>query len=676
MDNLCMYCKQRRGLSVKRGGSLPKTICLLCLHLDTFGTAHESRAQTGEGVTIKEEEASIEEEVPEQKHLVGEKIVEENPIIKKEILEEESAIEEEVHVEEPIVEEKVIEEAIKIKEEVLEDEPAQGGYFIITECLEEPAMETCLVCQGKSEHLVNIFDESPDLGIPIATMISQSSEMQVEKGNTFPETICLSCLEFVRKSYETIQTNEMNDHLHGQVKEEIIEDDLVQVKNEPVEEDPLEEVYGTDQSNQGRTQSTCEGAYKFHCYHCPMVFKDFTALTSHVQDHEANGDKDLTKETPHRCPHCPKIFLHAANFEAHVRSHNEPVAAEAPRLKCPVCPKIYFKQGNLAAHMLIHKPADGKGPPFKCPDCPKIFLYDSFFQVHLRTHMDRNNAKKLLAETSCPKVNLDEKALRDGIRQHADDTKEPFAEPPYKCPDCPEIFSNYLLFKDHIETHKEPPKSKCPHCEKSFRSEAKLQTHDCDFKPVKCPKCRKFFQGQFYLNYHIMSSHRSKGPYKCIKCQRVFENKSTLKEHVFAEECVRFFRSKEPGETFQCSQCSQSFRSKDLLKAHWATHKKKNRFKCKLCPKAFRREHSLKMHSMDHRKKSPYRCEDCPLSFITKKRLKEHTRTHKIRAEGKRKCRILNIDYSESVARVEGSEEQLNIAQFVKRNKRDATGPL
>ncbi|XP_016945710.3 zinc finger protein ZFP2 [Drosophila suzukii] len=677
MDNLCIYCKQRRGLSVKRGGSLPKTICLLCLHLDTFGTAHESHAQAGEDVTIKEEEPIVEEDVPP----VEKEIVEDNTIIKEEVLEEDPATEENIHEEDPKVEEKIIEGSTKIKEEILDEEPTQGEYFIITECLEEPAMETCLVCQGKYEHMINIFDDTLESGISIATMVSHSVELRVEKGNTFPETICPTCFEFVKNAYETIQTNERDQQIHGQLKEEIIEEDLIHVKNEPVEEDPFEEVHGTDPSFKGQTQKPCAGAYKFHCYHCPMAFTDFTSLTSHVRDHEAHGDKDLTKETPHRCPHCPKIFLHAANFEAHIRSHNEPVVAEAPRLKCPKCPKIYFKQGNLEAHMLIHRPSDGQGPPFKCPYCPKIFLYDSFFQVHMRTHKDRNDAKKLAVETLykcpyCPEKSLDDRALRDHIRTHDDEPKKPFAEPTYKCPDCPEIFSNYLLFKDHIETHKEPPKLKCSLCQVSFPHEGKLQNHNCEFKPIRCPKCRKFFQGQFYLNYHIMSSHRSMEPNKCIKCQRVFENRTTLKEHIFAQECTRLFRSKEPGEAFQFSQCPQSFRNKDHLKTHWATHKGKYSFTCKLCTKAFHSEHGLKMHNVDHKKKSPYRCDDCPLSFITKKRLKEHTRTHKIRVDGKRKCRIRNIDYNECVEPADGDEQQLNIAQFVKQNKRVVTGPL
>ncbi|KAH8352052.1 hypothetical protein KR084_001503 [Drosophila pseudotakahashii] len=664
MDNVCQYCKERRGLSVKRGGSVPKIICLLCLHLDTFGTEHH--------VQIKEEETIIEDNVQQVEPTDKENVLNQDPIVKEETFEEEPTVNVTIAEEDPIIKEDVLEEEhmvredLIIKEEVIEEEANQEEYFIITECLEESAMETCLVCQEKYEHMINIFDDTQESGITIATMISQSIELRIEKGNSSPETICPTCLEFVQNAYETMQDHQLS----GQLKNEIVEEDLIKVKNEPVEEDPFEEVQPRG-SNQEQDASPSAESPIFHCYHCPLVLSDHISLTIHLRNHEENGDLDRTKEPPHRCPHCEKMFLYASKFKNHIRSHDKPIIAPAPQLKCPQCPKIYFKAGNLEAHMVMHRLGNSKKePPFRCPYCPKIFLYDSFFQVHMRTHKD--NEKKTMAVPYykcpyCPRNFLDCSSLDIHIRTHDGPKKEP-AEASYKCPDCPEVFSDSLLFNNHMETHKEPPKFECSLCHKSFPTEKEVQCHNCSFKAIKCRKsnCRKLFKSEYYLRKHYKSSHMC---FKCFKCQKEFGKKATLKKHIRGQKCKQFQRSQSPGEVFQCTKCPLTFRIKADFKKHQAIHPRDYAFKCTRCSKAFPTWNNLHLHYMNHRKISPHRCDHCPLSFMTKLNLQKHTRTHNIRADGKRKCSIRKVNYNVD----EDEEQELNIAQSVKCNKRVAS---
>nr|XP_044250751.1 zinc finger protein 398 [Drosophila takahashii] len=472
MDNVCQYCKERRGLSVKRGDSVPKIICLLCLQLDVFGTEHQSEVQ------IKEEEIIIEDNVLQEESADRENVINQDSIVKEETLEEE-----------PAVNVTIAEEDLIIKEEVLEEEE----YYVITEGLEESAMETCLVCQEKHEHMVNIFDDTQESGITIATMISQSIELRIEKGNSSPETICPTCLEFVQNAYESMQANDRDQQLFGQPKNEMVEEDLIQVKNEPVEEDHFEEVQSRE-SKQKQKATPSAVSPTFHCYHCTLVLSDHISLAIHLRNHEENGDLDRTKEPPHRCPHCDKMFLYASKYKNHIRSHGKPIIAPAPPLKCPQCPKIYFKAGNLEAHKLMHTKDNTKNtktPPFRCPYCPKIFLYDSFFQDHMQTHKDKEKEKLSHYKCPyCPQNFLHHDLLEIHIRTHDSPKKEP-AVVSYKCPDCPEVFSNNLLLNDHMEIHgecslchkhKKKSPHRCDHCPLSFITKQHLQKHKLTHK--------------------------------------------------------------------------------------------------------------------------------------------------------------------------------------------------
>ncbi|EDV57720.2 LOW QUALITY PROTEIN: uncharacterized protein Dere_GG24385 [Drosophila erecta] len=453
MENVCQCCKLRPGLSVKRGGSLPKTICLQCLHLDTFGIKHKlvpwcPATQISEKVHVKHS-LSTEDDLPEQpvyhqqmpeEHFVvkQEVLVEENHILNKEVLEARQIVDREVFEEHPackdviliqdsVAKEEILEEHPVIKEEVLEEEAMQGEYFIITECLEEPAIRSCRVCLEQSDHLTNIFDDAQESGIPIATTISQYTGMPVENGDSFSEYICLTCLGDVQNASEVLQAEENVIQTYRQPKEEIIDEDSIPVKMKSV-------------------------------------------------------DNEVLGKPPHRCPQCPKIFLLAAKLQDHIRTHNQKRITERPRLKCPMCPSIYLKRGCLEAHMWIHRPHNEREsesePPYRCPHCPKVFLYASFLQIHIQTHEDF--AKRLSRKSS------------------------------HKCLQCSKVFSDVSSLKDHLKHHKDKLMFKCPLCMMSFPEESNLKNHDCAHTRFKCHQCSKFFQSQYYLDYHFKKSHTTK----------------------------------------------------------------------------------------------------------------------------------------------------------------------
>ncbi|XP_016023413.2 zinc finger protein 425 [Drosophila simulans] len=627
MENVCQCCKLRPGLSVKRGGSLPKTLCLQCLHLDTFGTkpkvpSHET--QTRETVhvepslnsedglpehplypevqlVVKEEDALIKKKVIEKNHIHNEEVIGVHPIVDVEVLENHPAsndviliqdsFDEEVILDPPgnndviiihdsiaeeviledhpanndviIIQDSVAEEELPvIKEEAIEGEDMQGEYFIITKCLEEPAIGSCRVCLEQSDNLTNIFDDA-ESGIPIDTTLSQYTGMPVEKGDSFSEYICVTCMDVVKNAFDDLQAKENAIQMYRQPKEEIIDIDSIPVKNEPV-------------------------------------------------------DYEVTEKPPHRCPQCPKIFLLAAKLQDHIRTHNETRTTEPPRLKCPKCPSIYMKRGCLEAHMWIHRPYDEREselePPYRCPHCPKVFLYSSFLKIHIQTHEDVSN--RLSRKSS------------------------------YNCAQCAAVFSDVSSLKDHVKIHAEQRTFECPLCLVSFQEESNLKSHDCAHTRFKCHKCSKFFQSQNYLDYHFKKSHTTKGPFKCIKCQQTFEKRSALKEHISSQVCVQFLRSKSPGQIFPCPKCPKKFSIEANYQMHHATHKKVKtvieKHNCTQCKKSYQNKKLLTKHILSHN-----RCVHCPMSFASKYLLKQHTCTHSTQLNGRRRRRSLNVKYNE-----------------------------
>jgi len=73
--------------------------------------------------------------------------------------------------------------------------------------------EICRICLEKSGDMVNVFDNTIELGISIADMISQFTGSHVSRGDPFPETICPPCLQDAKIAYQIKQRYEKNQQI-------------------------------------------------------------------------------------------------------------------------------------------------------------------------------------------------------------------------------------------------------------------------------------------------------------------------------------------------------------------------------------------------------------------------------------------------------------------------------
>ena len=213
------------------------------------------------------------------------------------------------------------------------------------------------------------------------------------------------------------------------------------------------------------------------CFHCGMRFNDVTLLTAHVNQQQRDRISWTTDETPaavgvYDCILCSESCKDADELKCHVeRSHSAP---------------------------------DLPTPEHACVQCDLQFDSSVALKEHIVTHMD--NVKFPANQDPCVQ---------------------------FKCPNCPEKFSEYDQVQEHIGRCSGVVDSyfECPLCKLCFFSQAELvhhsKTHDVStnmtnnmFKPDpqrferKCLKCDlKFFSsaalGEHMLTHQVKSQSTS-----------------------------------------------------------------------------------------------------------------------------------------------------------------------
>ncbi|KAH8412179.1 hypothetical protein KR009_000347 [Drosophila setifemur] len=340
----------------------------------------------------------------------------------------------------------------------------------------------CRVCLGNSGELVNIFNQMRSAKTSIAEMISKCTGYEVQKGDSFPETICPPCLVDARNAFEIRITAERSHHVFCQVRDNGIEEVLCKLLEDEDWETPSNNSEWSDNDTEVNDKQSDPAekakpldtrpnisshfvARPFKCEHCPGTFRNKCVLRIHMRTH--------TGEKPLKCTHCPKSFAQHSSLISHIRIHT----GERP-YKCDRCSKAFKAGTDLLRHKRVH---DGIRP-HQCPHCLKFFAIKP--------------------------------QLRDHIRSHT-------GERPFKCTKCPRAFSLKQHLKEHVRDHpfKDKVVFKCHQCAKTFTQKSGLREHTrihTGEKPFQCPHCSKSYAHSTTLQGHIRT-HTKEKPYKCYK---------------------------------------------------------------------------------------------------------------------------------------------------------------
>jgi len=224
----------------------------------------------------------------------------------------------------------------------------------------------------------------------------------------------------------------------------------------------------------------------------------------------------------------------------------------------------------------------------------------------------------------CQKIFSEETAFINHMSTHRDLTK-------WKCPHCPEQFPFETLLMEHEKSHPEITIYLCgdKKCRKHFNSKEKLTEHfithqqqnstDQNTVQYTCRICQFKFRSITMLGKHL-ETHTEGNPFKCEHCGKTFVRISELNKH-FQNSSVG------EGKHFECPKCDQTFPWKCALNYHLKNYVHKKIFECEHCPKSFYLKIELDGHLKYH-KKAKFRCDQCDRSFVRKDSLVNHKTIH------------------------------------------------
>lgn len=330
--------------------------------------------------------------------------------------------------------------------------------------------------------------------------------------------------------------------------------------------------------NSNVTPFRCKNRTGFPCFYCRSLFENLEKLQEHQEVSH--------KRTDARC------VLATLGPESLI------VYVDVTDLKCTLCDRSMPNVNELKSHLIkIHNKkfyADftDRVVPFKlsgnnifeCQVCGFNFETFGSIERHMNVHF-RN----------------------------------------YVCNECGSGFVTKYRLKVHSKSMHVEGSYPCDICKKVFASTQKLKNHtDAVHKLVKrfkCPKCPERFTEYFRRQKHLVTIHGVEPlKYNCNVCDRSFDRRFTLSRHMKRDHLEE--------RNYQCEMCSYKCFTNNELRVHMIKHNGERIFECSVCKKSYARKKTLKEHMRIHNNDRRFACAVCGQAFVQKCSLKGHMKTH------------------------------------------------
>ncbi|XP_060726841.1 zinc finger protein 1035 [Tachysurus vachellii] len=429
---------------------------------------------------------------------------------------------------------------------------------------------------------------------------------------------------------------------------------------------------------------------EFQCQMCGKGFVSLFALRKHKHTH--------VRKHPHRCTKCNLSFTRSSQLTEHMITHRDenfpcdlchknfsckssraehrkihteadeelpPLIPPAKQISPPVsispslstvqqykyCCEICHVRFPDPEQLSEHGCSPAKERPYSCKDCNKHFLHGSHLKKHQLTHqlsgtrsfqcnschMSFSHRHHFLTHLQIHGGEEPSKSQTDKVKTlNTDDSNQ---NKIYRCPICPESFSQVLELANHLSVHA----NMCNVCNKTFSTKQQLEKHEQSHLSAatqyECTECGKSFLGSdaFRQHYCVHQKHLSCSSLSTTDRKRSVENSFDVLPNNEEEEEV------DVGEDFyNCPTCNKRFPSNTALKEHQKLHEFDRPFKCLVCGKSFTKKKYLTQHQQKHNEQ-PYQCDLCTSSFKTEQSLLSHRKTHD--ADRRYRCSICDKSY-------------------------------
>ncbi|XP_070503131.1 zinc finger protein 260-like [Chironomus tepperi] len=354
-------------------------------------------------------------------------------------------------------------------------------------------------------------------------------------------------------------------------------------------------------------------------------------IIQNVTDQEPTIESKSPKVSSYKCGLCELTFVRKKNFDNHVRKyHEDGDIDEAPpdkRIRLKLAKDD--KEDSQALWEKLQQNPDAKS----CKMCGALYVNEKSLKLH-----ERRNAcqQKSYQCSQCPKVFTDQQLFREHTETHPQDSNQPpeevtspkvDADPAkkFQCDyeNCGKSFKMLSTLKDHLRTHSNEKPFICNICGRGFSQNTNLKQHlrrHTQIKPFKCnfEGCGSAFVSKGELDSHSRK-HSGEHPFKCDMCDAKFTTSSSLTKH------KRIHSGEKP---YACEFCPMRFTALGTLKNHTKTHTGEKPHKCKFCKRAFTQKSDLTAHERTHTGTRPFTCNICNSSFHQSGTLKSHMKIH------------------------------------------------
>ncbi|XP_077428115.1 uncharacterized protein LOC144055734 [Vanacampus margaritifer] len=220
-------------------------------------------------------------------------------------------------------------------------------------------------------------------------------------------------------------------------------------------------------------------------------------------------------------------------------------------------------------------------------------------------------------------------------------------EKPFRCPDCPTVFSESYHLTRHMRVQHHGGRYVCLACCQSFQSLAELKshkkTHTAHFR--LCPYCpERSPDDDAFLRHLASHQEHQRGGAEVLQGQDAIGNMEQIQTNM-AESLMETKESDSRLETetshegisgasvpckksHVCPVCNVTFTYATRLSRHMRSHTKEKPFRCTVCAITFSQSYHRNRHMRRQHGVRQYGCHKCGKTFASWLQLKEHRKAH------------------------------------------------
>ncbi|XP_030558315.1 transcription factor grauzone [Drosophila novamexicana] len=250
---------------------------------------------------------------------------------------------------------------------------------------------------------------------------------------------------------------------------------------------------------------------------CNRKFWKRGVLVDHLQRHQ---NPDLFK-----CQICHRVMGQRRSLELHMRMHE--IKQRGRLYQCEHCSKSFYSSIVCERHKLTHIPKEQWHAA--CTNCSKTFPNEYLMQQHVKLVHLRKFDK--ICDV-CGKSIRGREALARHMEEHAGAPQKII-----KCHLCESTLTTKYGLARHIKMMHTAENLQPMQCEVCLKISPSLQAHQHHIKYThntarthECPMCEKAFKRPNELREH-MTTHTGEVLYTCPHCPKTFNSNANMHAH-------------------------------------------------------------------------------------------------------------------------------------------------